>query len=1019
MCSSKTFGECMQRGLFGESGPSKLGDFRAAIATGATPLLLLNFSTRVLYGPFYATAQPQLYIVPDAWEGNATKARRPGKRGSPGGGGDGEGKSSPYPVQVPVGRHGRVRKAMLPKDLQLTAGKQTLEGSLSLLIDLLDANGQVAQEADAVPNVASSTDGTAASVTASTAVPLASAAPTMLNGGSSTFLSGGRGGRGGRGGSRSASASASVANSDTCSESSDGRGGRGRSGRGGRGGRGASAASSVGASFQAGAPAGAAAAAEDDEQEEEEEDDDDDEVPEWVVGGRVGCDDADDGPGTFASGAFLPSPQSAYAMPPPPPPPPAATPLPLIAIDCASVGSEHTPFQNGYLNVEAVDVVLRHYLGLGFNARLLVPRLWMNAGGVGGGHGGGGGAEQVAARRVWLVEKMEDGFAVLAPEAASSPSSGLPPLMEWALQERAVLVTNSKLSEAALASYHLPDQHEACRQWLRQWVCPFRFVPVVVGGGKAFQPSPHFVTPALPPEGVESQLHAMLLFRPPSAVSELFDAAKLQMVGEQELPAVAAERYRLLHRLSEQIHARCAERSDRMLFFHERKTAWDVLNKWVFHFVTRRARLSEARGPLGSPLVTIDAVIPSTLPSYNGEAGDGTDHLAELLMEPTPRGYSLDQSDARRTAAELAYTSEAMAKQVKQTAHDEDVKWRARVKRGRIQASDAALGVELEPLRDGRGGTFVGNGHDHHHHHLGAAHAAHETEEVVLRWSRDREESGRGGARGERISGDGSAASGNGGGDPLEVRLWRKHFETLSAAYTRLGHPPQLLLTRMLVMAARYESLSEDKSAYQAALPRKMQRALRRVLCVRHECYASPLNRYHGFGARSFCSAFGDTDAFFGSQGPFQSFRPKCGSFQANPPFDHASVSECFGHIAVLCEQAAGPISFVVIVPEMGGHLPWMQAIRPFLVRCAFVPKGQHKYLMGLQHRRTGEGDGERFWEPDKPSRIYFLQNVEGRKAWPVTDSVEAHLVACFDVRDDEEDDEEDDDDTFPAEAEV
>ena len=655
--------------------------------------------------------------------------------------------------------------------------------------------------------------------------------------------------------------------------------------------------------------------------------------------------------------------------------------------------------------------MLHHYLCLGFNVCALVPRLWMNAGGVARGHGGGIGADLVTDRRLKLAQMMEARLATLAPEEASS---GLPPLMEWALrpamewagpnQPPAVLVTNSRLSEHALAAFHVPSQQDACKQWLRAWVCPFHFVPVAGGGGaKVFQPSASFVTPQLPPNGVESQLHAMLLFRPPSAVSDMFDAAKLQMVGEQELPVVAAERYRLLHVLAEEIHNKCRERKDHMLFFHERKTAWDVLNKWVFHFVTRRARLSEARGPLGHPLVTSvpDAVIPSHLPSYNGEAGDGADHLATLLTEATPRGYSLSQSDARRIAADLVSLSASKANRAAQTASDESSKWRARVQRGRVQLSDATLGVELVPWCDG----------------WAEVHGASDTEEIVLRWSRDKEDGGRG--RGERSSGDGAAASGNGGGEMHEVRLWRKHYETLKAAYLRLGHPPQLLLTRMLVMAARYESLSEDKSAYQAALPRKMQRALRRVLGVQHECYASPLNRYHGFGPRNFCSAFGDTDEFFGSQGPFQRFRPKSGSFQANPPFDHASVDACFGHIGVLCERATGPISFVVIVPEMGGHLPWMQAIRPYLVRCGFAPKGQHKYLMGLQHRRTGDGEGERYWEPDKPSRIYFIQNEQGRQAWPVTESVEAYLVGCFNVRDGEEDDEEEDDDAFAAETEV
>ena len=39
---------------------------------------------------------------------------------------------------------------------------------------------------------------------------------------------------------------------------------------------------------------------------------------------------------------------------------------------------------------------------------------------------------------------------------------------------------------------------------------------------------------------------------------------------------------------------------------------------------------------------------------------------------------------------------------------------------------------------------------------------------------------------------------------------------------------------------------------------------------MEHECYASPLNRYFS----SYCSAFADTDAFFGSAGPLHHFQP-------------------------------------------------------------------------------------------------------------------------------------------------
>ena len=76
-----------------------------------------------------------------------------------------------------------------------------------------------------------------------------------------------------------------------------------------------------------------------------------------------------------------------------------------------------------------------------------------------------------------------------------------------------------------------------------------------------------------------------------------------------------------------------------------------------------------------------------------------------------------------------------------------------------------------------------------------------------------------------------------------------------------------------------------------------------RCLGVDFECYASPLNRYKHFGCGMYCSAWFDSDRYFGAVGPFQSFRPRSGSFEANPPFDKASVCACFLHIAALFRQ--------------------------------------------------------------------------------------------------------------------
>jgi hypothetical protein len=142
MCSNATFGECVSRSLLGES-KEKLGLVQAVVKP-STPLLLLNFSRRVVYGPFWAAAAPALYIEPCAWEGGATNSRR---RGRPESSGTGDA-TSPYPVQVRMQRRGRVRSWSLPEGMHLKAGRLTAAQTAELMQALKE--GSVAAEADRV-----------------------------------------------------------------------------------------------------------------------------------------------------------------------------------------------------------------------------------------------------------------------------------------------------------------------------------------------------------------------------------------------------------------------------------------------------------------------------------------------------------------------------------------------------------------------------------------------------------------------------------------------------------------------------------------------------------------------------------------------------------------------------------------------------------------------------------------------------------------------------------------------------
>lgn len=83
----------------------------------------------------------------------------------------------------------------------------------------------------------------------------------------------------------------------------------------------------------------------------------------------------------------------------------------------------------------------------------------------------------------------------------------------------------------------------------------------------------------------------------------------------------------------------------------------------------------------------------------------------------------------------------------------------------------------------------------------------------------------------------------------------------------------------LLCVLLRYHALQGH--GFQAAAGEHVFHSLLEHAGAKLECFASPLNCHF----RSFCSAFVDTDAPFGSIGDFFTFRPSRGSFQANPPF--------------------------------------------------------------------------------------------------------------------------------------
>lgn len=71
------------------------------------------------------------------------------------------------------------------------------------------------------------------------------------------------------------------------------------------------------------------------------------------------------------------------------------------------------------------------------------------------------------------------------------------------------------------------------------------------------------------------------------------------------------------------------------------------------------------------------------------------------------------------------------------------------------------------------------------------------------------------------------------------------------------------MLKRYSTFLGNYTSHQQENEMTQAAIPATVFNCLNIHFGVTFECFASPLNCYF----RQYCSAFGDTDSYFGSRG--------------------------------------------------------------------------------------------------------------------------------------------------------
>uniref|UniRef100_A0A8C7E490 Phosphorylated CTD interacting factor 1 n=1 Tax=Naja naja TaxID=35670 RepID=A0A8C7E490_NAJNA len=145
-----------------------------------------------------------------------------------------------------------------------------------------------------------------------------------------------------------------------------------------------------------------------------------------------------------------------------------------------------------------------------------------------------------------------------------------------------------------------------------------------------------------------------------------------------------------------------------------------------------------------------------------------------------------------------------------------------------------------------------------------------------------------------------------------------------------------------------------------------------------------------------YCSAFPDTDGYFGSRGPCLDFFPISGSFQANPPFCEELMDAMVTHFEKLLEASGEPLSFIVFIPEWRDPPPTAltrMEQSPFKRQQLVLPAFDHEYRSGSQHLCKKE---EMYYKAVHNTTVLFLQNNAGFSKWEPSQERLQELLSAY-----------------------
>ena len=223
----------------------------------------------------------------------------------------------------------------------------------------------------------------------------------------------------------------------------------------------------------------------------------------------------------------------------------------------------------------------------------------------------------------------------------------------------------------------------------------------------------------------------------------------------------------------------------------------------------------------------------------------------------------------------------------------------------------------------------------------------------------------------------------------LSFRVHLDHFEKLQRLFDRAATADSAtdvcFEEALFCLLCRYDML--QGAGLQAAIPGSVHDVLLQHVDCRMECFASPLN----CRTQNFCSAF-DLDRLFGSVGSFFTCRFETGCYQANPPFCDNIIAHMCECVNSLLEQQQEPLMFVIFVPVWKDTMGYQLLLKSkHLTKRIVFGQGRHYYAEGSQYRRK-----ESFRAASFDTSVFFYQNEEAQRKWPVSESLLHDLHHAF-----------------------